>query len=188
MKGFKIQVIVIILIIGAIISICLFANIDKSVNKNTSTDYLRLHIRANSNSVEDQNIKYKVKNEIVILLTPIVANVKTKSELEKVLKNNENLIEYKVNEILIENGFDYGCNMELNNEFFPTRAYEDVVLEADYYDALIINLGSGTGNNWWCVVYPPLCFVGEITTSENVVYKSKLMEIIDKFFNKCKRL
>ena len=149
----------------------------------SSTDYLRLHIRANSNSEEDQNIKYKVKNRVVDLLTPIVVNVKTKNALQKKLKENENYIEYKVDEFLKENGFNYGCNMEINNEFFPTRVYEEVVLEADYYDALIINLGSGVGNNWWCVVYPPLCFVGENVVSENVVYKSKLLEIINKFFN-----
>ena len=68
---------------------------------------------------------------------------------------------------------------KLNNEYFPTRAYDDLVLENGYYDALIIELGSGKGDNWWCVVYPPLCFAD---CTQKIEYKSKFLEIINKIF------
>ena len=69
----------------------------------------------------------------------------------------------------------------LRQEEFPTRVYEDVTLEAGIYDALIVELGEGVGANWWCVVYPPLCFAGE-ASGEGVIYRSRLWEIIRDFF------
>ena len=177
---YKFQIISILVVLVLIVGLC-FCGFKKDEISNQ--EYLRLHIRANSNTTEDQNIKYKVKNVVVDLLTPIVVGVKNKQELQEILLQNEKSIEQSVDIYLKENGFDYGCDMKINNEFFPTRSYQDVVLDADYYDALIINLGSGTGDNWWCVVYPPLCFVGDDINSKNIVYKSKLKEIIYQFFN-----
>ena len=99
---------------------------------------------------------------------------------------NDNLtnIENVANDMLADNGFEYASNAYISKEHFPTRVYGDVTLDADIYDAIIVELGSGEGNNWWCVVYPPLCFVNadEVSTA-GFKYKSKLKEIIDKFFN-----
>ena len=81
--------------------------------------------------------------------------------------------------MLKKNGKNYVCTAQIKTEEFPTRVYEDLTLERGFYDALILNLGSGKGDNWWCVVYPPLCFVGEGT---GYVYKSKLLAIINSFY------
>jgi hypothetical protein len=90
---------------------------------------------------------------------------------------NENLtnIEKVANSVLAKNGFNYTAKARILEEEFPERKYQDLTLEEGIYKALIIELGSGTGNNWWCVVYPPLCFTGE---GVNYVYKSKIYEII----------
>ena len=90
-----------------------------------------------------------------------------------------NNIEEVAREELIKQGFDYGAKANVKTENFPTRIYGQLQLQAGYYDALIVNLGSGEGDNWWCVVYPPLCFTGE---GQSYVYKSKIKEIIDQFF------
>ncbi len=82
--------------------------------------------------------------------------------------------------VLTESGFSYGANAKVTKEEFPTRVYENVTLEKGEYEALIVNLGSGQGDNWWCVIYPPLCFADENTP---YVYKSKILEIINDFFN-----
>ena len=80
-------------------------------------------------------------------------------------------------------GFDYFADATILKEYFPTRTYDDVTLYDGEYDALIINLGSAKGDNWWCLVYPPLCFVAEYDlTNSNIVYRSKLLEIIQSFF------
>ena len=79
-----------------------------------------------------------------------------------------------------EEGFSYGASAELETENFPTRVYGEYTLPAGEYSALIIRLGSGEGDNWWCVVYPPLCFAAVDT---DIVYKSKIKEIIENWAN-----
>ncbi|MBQ7453199.1 MAG: stage II sporulation protein R [Clostridia bacterium] len=148
-----------------------------------ASTYLRIHIRANSNAEEDQAVKLSVKEKIVDFLTPILADCKTLERAHSAIKNNLNRIEYVANQELGRQGFSYVAHARLNDEFFPTRAYGDLVLDEGLYDALIVELGQGIGNNWWCVVYPPLCFVGAEGSGENIVYKSKIMEIINKFFS-----
>lgn len=149
--------------------------------KGNSTAYLRIHIRANSNEYVDQNIKYQVKEQVVNYLTPYIAECENIEEAKNLLNNKLQEINNVAQNVLINNGFTYSVNVKINNEFFPTRSYEGRVVESGYYDALIIELGEAKGDNWWCVVYPPLCFVD---TSNNIVYKSKIMEIINKFFDK----
>jgi stage II sporulation protein R len=150
----------------------------------TNDDYLRIHIRANSNSMEDQNVKYLVKDKVVEYLTPLIATSKSKEEMETIINLNLENIEGVANEVLKDNGFEYKSNAYLNNEYFPTRTYGDVTLNADYYDAIIVELGNANGNNWWCVVYPPLCFINSAETStEGFKYKSLILELINKFFD-----
>lgn len=144
-------------------------------------EYLRIHIRANSNSEKDQSIKIAVRDEVVKYLTPYISECNDKEAAIEMLESRKNEINRLIERFLAKNGFNYGARTSVKRESFPTRVYEDVTLEAGVYDALIIELGSGSGDNWWCVVYPPLCFTG----TENVRYKSKIYDII-KNFNKTK--
>lgn len=146
-----------------------------------TNDVVRIHIRGNSNSTFDQEIKLKVRDDVVEFITPLLADCKNSSDVKNILKQNLTNIESVADSVLISNGFEYSSSAKINNEYFPTREYDGEVFPADYYDALIINLGSGEGNNWWCVAYPPLCFVGEVDGG-SVKYKSKIVELINKFF------
>ncbi len=146
----------------------------------THTEYLRIHVRANSNLETDQTVKYKVKDSVVSYLTPYIAECRTKADAESMLKDNLSNIEKVAEKVLASNGFKYGATASIREEEFPTRVYENLELESGIYDALIIELGSGLGDNWWCVVYPPLCFTG----SGQVIYRSKILDIIADFFNK----
>ncbi len=142
-------------------------------------DYMRLHIRANSNSEADQAVKYLVRDHVVEYLTPYIASVSSRQELIDMLEDKLGDIESVADKVLAEGGFTYQSHASINYEYFPTRVYEDLVLEADYYDALILGLGTATGDNWWCVVYPPLCFVGGAdVTGTGFRYKSKIVEWI----------
>ncbi len=143
-------------------------------------EYLRIHIRANSNDGEEQAVKYDVRDEVVAYLTPLVAEYESKKEALEGIKTQLTEIEKKATRVLKERGFSYAATATLTVEYFPTRVYGEYVLPAGEYSALILRLGSGEGDNWWCVVYPPLCFSGG---NGNVIYKSKIKEIIDKFFN-----
>lgn len=145
--------------------------------------YLRVHIRANSNLEVDQEVKYAVKTAVVDFLTPKIASGTTFEKAYEILEQNLEGLESVANQVLEENGFSYTAKAKLTNEYFPTRSYGDCTLENGYYDALILELGEAEGNNWWCVVYPPLCFIGaEGSNVKNIKYKSKLVEIINKFF------
>ena len=147
------------------------------------SEFLRIHIRANSNSDVDQRIKYQVKSEIVDYLTPLLVDASTKELALKIIEDNIEGIERTADKVLANNGFTYTSNAQVKKENFPTRQYDNVVLESGVYDALIVNLGTGEGNNWWCVVYPPLCFVGgEDDGNSTIQYRSKLVEIITNFF------
>ncbi len=152
-----------------------------SFGEQSHKEYLRIHIRANSNQLIDQQVKYMVKDGVVDFLTPYIAECNTKQKAEKLLENNLAGIEQVAKAILVQNGFDYSAKASVKREKFPTRVYDGVCLESGFYDALIIELGSGEGDNWWCVVYPPLCFTGE---GENFVYRSKILDIINDFFYK----
>ena len=149
---------------------------------NENEEYLRIHIRANSNSEIDQAIKYEIRDSVVDALIPILANCKTKDEAETSLKNNLVFIEKTADAILLSHGFSYGSKAKIANEQFPTRSYENLTLESGFYDALIIELGEAKGDNWWCVVYPPFCFL-QTNNPQNIEYISLLWNQIRAWLN-----
>ena len=168
-------------IIFLIVSIICLTIVFYAVNKTqTTTEYLRIHVRANSNEQSDQDIKYQIKDRLVEYLTPYIAEVNTKSEAISLLEGKIPAMEGICNSYLSAYGFNYEARVKIANEYFPTRVYEDTTLESGYYDSIIVELGSAKGDNWWCVVYPPLCFV----KSAPVTYRSKILEIINNFKNR----
>ena len=146
-----------------------------------NVDYLRIHVRANSNEQIDQDVKYKVKDEIVKFITPYAAECTDKQTALKVIAGVLDKIEEVADGVLQQNGFNYKSRAAVRAEEFPTRVYGDLTLEAGVYDALIVELGSGTGDNWWCVIYPPLCFTAG---TAQVQYRSAIYDIINGFFGK----
>ena len=174
MRKFCIGFIAVILLASGLVAL---KNGFSSVGEENK-EYLRIHIRADSNDETDQNVKYEVKDAVVSYLAKDIPDLTSKEEAESYLKRNLKNIEKVANDVLSKNGFDYNCSARLGEEEFPTRVYDGFCLKSGYYDALILELGSGKGNNWWCVVYPPLCFTSAPVKYE---YKSKIMEIIKDF-------
>ncbi len=142
---------------------------------------LRIHIRANSNSQCDQNVKYIVKQAIVDYLVPYVSQCYSLQDAISIVSAKLSDIEHVANNTLLDCGYSYDSHVRLCQELFPDRVYDGVTVPSGVYDALIVELGSGTGDNWWCVVYPPLCFVGSYSSGDSIVYQSKLYEIISKW-------
>ena len=167
-----------------IISIIVLSGIGlSSYQGGQKTEYLRIHIRANSNLSVDQQVKYLVKDKVVDYLTPFIAECNTKEKAQDMLYSNLEAIENVAKSVLSANGFSYSVKAGVKNEKFPTRVYGDFTLECGYYDAVIVELGEAKGDNWWCVVYPPLCF----TDGENVKYSSLILQIIEEFKKKFRR-
>ncbi len=164
-------IIVVLLLVVVVAVIC-------CAGSGSDSQLLRIHIRANSNEQCDQDVKYIVKEAVVDYLVPYIANCYTVEEAIAVVGSELDNINIVANSTLLEQGYIYGSSVSLCQEYFPDRVYDGITVASGVYDALIIELGSGTGDNWWCVVYPPLCFVGSSASGDTVIYQSKLYEII----------
>ena len=167
----RVNILLCVLLIIAVIA--LFIGCESSVN-NSDAGYLRIHIRANGNSDADQQVKLKVRDEVVAFLSPLLRDLKSADEAKKFVINNRDRIVFIADQVLEQNGFSYRSSCSVKREVFPTRSYGDLTLESGEYDAVIINLGDGSGDNWWCVAFPPLCFVGD--GDGDVEYRSFLYE------------
>ena len=140
-------------------------------------DYLRLHIRANSDTPAEQQVKLAVRDAVVAYIMPLAATVDSKGQMQALLADRLPQIEAVANEVLRQNGYSYTANAYFSHEEFPTRTYDDLTLPSGDYDALIVQLGSGQGANWWCVAFPPLCFVAaEDTEGDEIEYRSAIAE------------
>ncbi len=146
----------------------------KYISSDLSKNVLRLHVIANSDSKEDQNLKYIVRDNIIEYMNSICSNVKSKDEALKLLSDNLHNFENIVNQTILDNGFSYNSSCELGTFNFPTKTYADISFPAGHYDALEIKLGSSQGQNWWCVLYPSLCFIDKSSATLSEESKEKL--------------
>lgn len=128
---------------------------------------LRLHIRANSDSALDQSTKLMVRDRVIELLNDAMDKAKTKEEAIAIVNEQLPQIEEAANLVLAER-VDYKAKACLTNEQFPAINYDGTTLAAGNYDSLTITLGAGAGHNWWCVLFPPLCFVDIASETEAV--------------------
>ena len=139
-------------------TICAFSYA-KNISNNITNNVFRLHVLANSDSQEDQNLKYKVRDNLLSYMNEICGNCSTKQEaITLVEKNKENFKQIALDTVKNE-GYYYSVNINIGNFEFPTKDYGDISLPAGFYDALRVEIGDANGRNWWCVMFPPLCFV-----------------------------
>lgn len=124
-----------------------------------SSNVLRLHIIANSDSEADQNLKYKVRDSILQYMNTLCKNVSTKEDAIKIANNHIDDFYKIANKTIEDSGFTYPVKISIGQCDFPTKYYGDIVLPAGSYDALRVQIGNASGHNWWCVMFPPLCFV-----------------------------
>ena len=134
-----------------------------AVSSNIAESVFRLHVIANSDSAEDQNLKYKVRDAVLNYMESISQNCSSKEEVIELAKNHKDDFQNIARQVICDNGYDYPINVYIGKSDFPTKNYGDISLPAGNYDSLKIEIGESKGQNWWCVMFPPLCFV-DITT------------------------
>lgn len=130
-----------------------------TVNESLSDNVFRLHVIANSDSKEDQDLKYKVRDKLIEYMKSITSNIENKEEVINIAYNNIENFQKIAEQVIKENGFNYPVKIEIGNFSFPTKTYGDISLPSGFYDALKVEIGNASGQNWWCVMFPPLCFV-----------------------------
>ncbi len=147
------------------------------LNYNDIKDKLiRFHVIANSDTDEDQNLKLKVRDKVVEALSEKLSNVSSLEEAENVLEENIDYVNEIAKEVIEENNYTYEVNTMLSYENFPDKVYGDCVFPQGNYEAFRVIIGEGKGQNWWCVMFPSLCFVDE---SKNSVDSSSLKDEIE---------
>lgn len=123
---------------------------------------LRFHVLANSDSEEDQEIKEIVRDAIGAYMEPKLAEAEDLAATRRIVEENLENIELLAGQVLEENGFSYGVNAALEYTEFPEKTYGAYTFPAGEYEALRVVLGEGQGHNWWCVLYPNMCFRGSV--------------------------
>ena len=134
-----------------------------AVSNNIANGVFRLHVIANSDSPEDQNLKYIVRDELIKYMNTLAKDCTSKQEVIEIAQYNISNFENIAKKTIQDNGFNYNVTVEIGNFDFPTKTYGDITLPAGTYDSLKIKIGKSEGQNWWCVMFPPLCFV-DVTT------------------------
>lgn len=145
-----------------------------------SPSLLRFHILANSDDSDDQQVKLQVRSLILDYMQKHLGRDAGKEETIQYLQDHKTEVEQFADRYLAEQGFGYRSSLEITNCYFPARAYGDMVFPCGYYDAARITLGRGKGHNWWCVLYPRLCFVdaacSEVPRESREILKQELGE------------
>ena len=184
-KNIKSQIILYSVMLFIVLGLMVGYAYSQSCKINTfSNDYkenlIRFHVLANSDSEEDQALKLKVRDKVISYLKPKLEDSESISQSEKIILNEKDKLMDICKETIKQNGYNYDVSINLGYSKFPTKQYSSVVLPAREYKSLKIIIGKGQGKNWWCVMFPPLCFVDE---QNNVIDKEtdeKLKKVLTK--------
>ena len=149
---------VLIILLGIYIFVSAISYVT-AVSGSLENSIFRLHVIANSDSEEDQNLKYIVRDNLIEYMNNLCSEVETKEEAIEIAKEHLDDFYGIAKETITNNGYDYDVSVEIGNFDFPTKTYGDISIPAGYYDALRVKIGKAEGQNWWCVMFPPLCFV-----------------------------
>ena len=152
-----------------------------AISDNMYNSVFRLHVIANSDSDEDQNLKYIVRDNLINYMNEKTNTFTSKEDIIEYAKNHiedlKNIAEMTVK----EQGYNYPVTVEIGNFEFPTKTYGDISFPAGNYDALRVKIGNANGRNWWCVMFPPLCFVDTTTgIVSDVKLKLKILELFEQ--------
>ncbi len=150
----------------------------EETQRGIASQVIRFHIRANSDSDADQNLKMLVKNAVIHQLHDGLAASQSLDETRTYLAANLDAVKACAERVIAENGYRYPVSVYLCRDYFPTKTYGDVSLPPGTYEALRIDIGEAAGHNWWCVMFPPLCFVDAAESEVPEADKQQLQNIL----------
>lgn len=157
--GKRARIFITLLITAALVAGILLGGYSENVNRDLANNLIRLHVIANSDSPADQALKRNVRDVILTYMNEQLNSSEDINRTKAIINEKMNDIIGLATEELRRNGSDYGVQASFGSYPFPTKAYGDVTLPAGKYQALRVVIGKGEGANWWCVLFPPLCFV-----------------------------
>ena len=131
----------------------------REIQRGIAEHVVRLHVLANSDSEEDQELKMQVKEHVIAYLGEVLGRDLDLEETKEQILLHRKEIETEVKKVIEKQGYSYEVSVALEGAYFPIKTYGDVTFPAGDYEALQIKIGEAKGKNWWCVIYPALCFV-----------------------------
>lgn len=153
-----------------------FAHNNQQIQKNIAKNIVRFHVIANSDTKLDQDLKLKVRNEVVNSLQNSLRNADSVKQAKEIITARESQIQSMAQRVLAQYNCHDSVSVALTKRYFPIKQYGDLSFPAGTYDALCIEIGKAKGHNWWCVLFPSLCFVDETTATVPKDSKNKLKE------------
>ena len=144
-------------------------------------DAIRIRVIANSNSEYDQEIKTKVKETVEYDMYNMLKNTADLEEARTIIKNNLNNVENNIYTLLQHEKYSLPFDVNFGLNYFPRKEFKGITYNEGYYESVVVTLGEGLGDNWWCVLFPPLCMI-EAEESTDVEYTTVVKEVIDKYF------
>ena len=150
------------------------------INKNNlriPNESIRIRVLANSNDLKDQNIKKLVSMNIMSYLNNELKNVKNIDEARNKIINSQNDIDYEISKTLNKYNIKQDFNLNYGYNYFPEKEFKNNTYKSGYYESLLITLGSGLGDNFWCLPFPPLCLL-EGTENDDIEYASFIQELL----------
>ncbi len=148
-------------------------------SERISDDVFRLHILANSDNEEDQQLKLKVRNAVLKKGQNVFTDCSSLEEIIASCESNIDLFEETATECIKENGYNYSVNAYVDKEYFNTREYEEITLPSGIYNALKIEIGEAKGHNWWCVMFPAICLSAVSDSEMNNILDEEEIELIN---------
>ena len=172
------RIFVILILLSLFILISAISYVD-AVSNNIADSVFRLHVIDNSDSKEDQELKLKVRDELLSYMNIISKDSANKQEAMQIANEHKEEFTQIAEKVIKENGYNYTVNVQVGKADFPTKYYGDITLPAGTYDALKVQIGEAKGQNWWCVMFPPLCFVDVSTGIVPDNSKQELKQSLD---------
>lgn len=153
-----------LVLVLALGSLCIYA--EYSFRK-LSNGLVRLHVVANSDTEEDQTLKLRVRDQVLTQAGELLAGCTEKAEAVQCLRDNADLLAARAQDYVRAEGYPYTVAVRMEQTYFPTRYYDSGALPAGVYTSLRVEIGEAAGHNWWCVLFPPLCFVNAAVPSDS---------------------
>ena len=176
----KIKIILILIILFTIfIFTCAYSYVS-AISDNLYNSIFRLHVIANSDSEEDQNLKYIVRDNLINYINENCKDFSSKNDVVQYANNHIEEIKNIAENTVKQYGFNYPITVEIGKFDFPTKSYGDISFPSGLYDALRVKIGESAGKNWWCVMFPPLCFVDTTTGIVSNSSKESLQETLSE--------
>lgn len=175
----------ILIILTVIVSILVYVNVNAMEYDIVIPDLaIRVRVIANSNSLYDQSMKMKVKNIIEREISPLLIGIDNVDDARNIISNNINNLESDIEVLFANENYTKDFIVNFGNNYFPEKDYRGIHYNEGEYESLVVTIGEGSGDNWWCVLFPPLCLLeADESEVDDTEYRFFVVEMLEKIFS-----